>query len=298
MTKLLRKPVRKYVLDLGESITSLSQAIDVASTLRPSGGDFVVFRGQPCHVQTLKPKVYREQSWFAHEQDMVRELISSHPEEFASDRLMLDRLVRMQHYGLPTRLLDVTTNFLVALYFACQKSAEDPDDGAVFVIRGEQSLRKYYDSDAVSLVANLANLSDIEKFALFSEAPENAEEPEGDEFNKFECTDRLLQFVRDEKPYFRNMAQKTDLQSTFYVTPKKNNRRIIAQSGAFLIFGLVGRNLTPALEGFSISHHRISSNDKRPLLDALGALGISESSLFPELDRAAKSISDSYRDTF
>lgn len=52
------------------------------------------------------------------EKRAVRDLISVHPGEFASDESMFDKLVRMQHFGLPTRLLDVSRNALVALYFA------------------------------------------------------------------------------------------------------------------------------------------------------------------------------------
>ena len=115
----------------------------------------------------------------------------------------------------------------------------DPDeDGAVYVIKGSNHYRKYYDSDAVSLVANIANLSEAEKKDLFSSSPDNdTRNPESDNFNRFPSVQRLLQFVRDEKPYFRARALKADLFRTFFVIPKKNNRRIVAQSGAFLVFG-------------------------------------------------------------
>ncbi|MDD5228675.1 MAG: FRG domain-containing protein [Methylococcales bacterium] len=43
-----------------------------------------------------------------------------------------------QHHGLPTRLLDWTTNPLVALYFSCE--AESDEDSAVWVVWGFENL--------------------------------------------------------------------------------------------------------------------------------------------------------------
>ena len=60
----------------------------------------------------------RKGSWLSHERDMYNEIRIECPQEFSHCKSHLDFLVHMQHYGLPTRLLDVTRNPLVALYFA------------------------------------------------------------------------------------------------------------------------------------------------------------------------------------
>jgi hypothetical protein len=46
-----------------------------------------------------------------------------------------------QHHGLPSRLLDWTTNPLVALYFACSGDNYRSDDGAVYRLSGLEQLR-------------------------------------------------------------------------------------------------------------------------------------------------------------
>ena len=55
------------------------------------------------------------------------------PDIFRNDMQPLELLALLQHYGIPTRLLDITENALVALYFAC---CSEPDkDGEVFVFK-------------------------------------------------------------------------------------------------------------------------------------------------------------------
>lgn len=44
----------------------------------------------------------------------------------------LERLTILQHHGAPTRLVDVSTDWSVALYFACE--THDAEDGRVFVL--------------------------------------------------------------------------------------------------------------------------------------------------------------------
>ena len=77
----------------------------------------------------------------------------------------------MQHYGVPTRILDLTTNALVALYFACEESKKIKEitkvkggsflkkvniDGEVIIFNIPNESVCYSDSDKVTILANLS----------------------------------------------------------------------------------------------------------------------------------------------
>ena len=157
---------------------------------------------------------------------------------------MFDKLVRMQHFGLPTRLLDVSLNALVALYFATDPGPDGgkPSDGMVTAFAIPPEREKYFDSDSVSCLANLANMTSEEKDEIYR----LRESLKGDissagnitKFNKNGVIKRLHQFIRSEKSYFQPIIDPIDLFKPYYVHPKMSNRRILAQSGAFILYGI------------------------------------------------------------
>lgn len=263
--------------------------------------DLKCYRGQADASWPIVAGIYRRdfEGLQKNEKRAVRDLISVHPNEFASDETMFDKLVRMQHFGLPTRLLDVTRNALVALYFATDPGPHrnEPSDGVVIGFAIPEEREKYYDSDAVSCIANLANMTSDEKDAICQLKESLIELPENEQVVKFNddgVIKRLHQFIRSEKSYFQSIINPIDLFKPYYVHPKMSNRRIVAQSGAFILYGL--DPLSEIFFPYKIEETRflVPQKSKARIRKALENLGISESTLFPEIDKAAARIKNSY----
>lgn len=300
---MARKPLKASASPASKPPQSVVGFINAFSKYSSAAPGLKCYRGQRDASWPIVPGLHRPDlvELERHEKQAVRDLISVHPNEFCDDETMFDRLVRMQHFGLPTRLMDVSLNPLIALYFASDPGPEGKQsDGLVTAFAVPPEREKYYDSDAVSCLANLANLTTAEKNEinrLRGSLRGKSLTERRKAFNGEEVVERLHQFIRAEKPYFLPIINPIDLFKPYYVHPKMSNRRIVAQSGAFIIHGI-----NPP-KSIKFAHPIVETNFVVPLARkatiraALADLGITESTLFPEIDKAAKNIKERYKNT-
>ncbi len=208
-------------------------------------------------------------------------MIIANPDEFSGFSSTLDVLMKMQHYSLPTRLLDITSNPLIALYFACKSN--QTSEGEVIILKVKNSQVKYFDSDTVSCISNLARLSNNEKEIInFNES----------DFNKQLPIERLLHFIKEEKPFFEPLIKPEDLHKVVCVKGKHSNNRIISQSGAFFLFGIDAILDEKGTNSYDIE--RITIRNKQKIIEELEHLNINESTVFPYIENSAKIIAHKY----
>ncbi|MDG6881843.1 FRG domain [Phocoenobacter uteri] len=112
------------------------------------------FRGHANCEWILEPSIFRNKGHIQNEDKIINDMFTACPQDLEKETLLFDKLVKLQHYGCPTRLLDITSNALVALYFAC--SDEKEKDGKVFVFKVPTKQIKYSDSDTVAIISALS----------------------------------------------------------------------------------------------------------------------------------------------
>jgi len=251
-----------------------------------SSREEVFYRGHSSKKYRLEPSLFRRDKkgnyrFLEKEHILYRELLVSNSTDFQDDNSTLDRLVRMQHYSLPTRLLDLTSNPLIALYFAC---IENPKKrGEVISFKVKRKNVRYFDSDRVSCISNLARLPWKEKGKIdFSVSISKKN------FNAQMAVKRLLHFIKEEKPYFEPRIKKSHLSKIECVKGKRNNDRMVSQSGAFLVFGLDAVLNEQGTNNIGIG--RVTIKDKSKILKELDHLNINESTVFPYIESSAKYI--------
>ena len=213
-----------------------------------------------------------------------------------------------QHHQLKTRLLDITRNPQVGLFFACND--DEKEDGRLHVFAVPKSLIKPFNSDAVSLISNFAKLPRSEQNMLLgkteADAVGDAYPPEalnpGQGIRLFkQAKAHLYSIIRRERPNFQERIDIRDLFRVFVVEPQQMFERIRAQSGAFLISAFHERFEQTEIRKVNAeiptyAHHVLAVPHcaKGSMLDDLRMLNVTPETLFPGVDQSARTITQQY----
>ena len=120
-------------------IKSVSDAVKKIQNISFQRGE-ILFRGHANLDWKLKPTLFREYEHFEEavlfEQMSYTPLLKGGNSPYANSYDPIEHLMCLQHFSVPTRLLDWTSDILIALFFCCFDEMDDniDSDGQLFLI--------------------------------------------------------------------------------------------------------------------------------------------------------------------
>lgn len=232
------------------------------------------FRGHSSVKWELLPSIFRRNNKtnsFYDERDLVldyKQIAPAHTFDYSLIPDIDKILVEMQHSELPTRLLDWTFAPLSALFFACQPCAETKDDDAVVYVLNPWNIFP-------KLISEISSTKCIPHTYM--------------DINIVSRCLLSLNWTDKEINDFVNKKWQYNIQSSEYEKPlpfiaKFRNDRIIAQRGAFILWGKKKSQLDDVdLYKNDITKVVIKAEKKDEIFDMLNLLYINEYTQYPDL---------------
>ncbi len=290
-------------------IDSVSSFIEQVKNLRNQemengSSKELYFRGQETEFWDIEPSIFRN-NMLSMEHKLMQVPLQKVPTEFKDFSTAFDIMTKYQHYGMCTRLLDLTTNPLVALYFACKMHGEEEYETEEGIVEKEPYgviyfTNKYYSSlpseQAVQIVSALSTYN-LSSENTISEILEKLKQ------NKIIDNDIKKRWLQTEyRQEFIDI-----IQNNYMVVPTYTNERLKKQSGVFLMASLflfeLGTDTNDSIISkargtlrpeFDDKYFYVSGDNKEEILKELDIYNINEATLFPELEHQLNHIRSTY----
>ena len=238
----------------GIEITSVSSFIDEVNRLKDDlygSNEELFFRGQKTDFWDVIPSIFRG-NFLSVEHTLMQVPLLKAPYEFISINNDFEIMTKYQHYGMCTRLLDLTTNPLVALYFACEeygdvcyKGIEDEEDTKIQEANGVIFFNRKY-----SVSTNEINIKVISSLSQIDLSNDNTLESILRKLTERQAISKELEERWKSKEHYEEFIN--IIQNNYIVTPPYNNERLSRQCGMFLLAGCFNFVYTESISESSI----------------------------------------------
>ncbi len=231
---------------IDQFVSEVIGVIEAEQKNHPEDGAEFFFRGESCNYRhrgdpmaeldaQIPCYVDREEVWRKNERELYHEALRLNVASFHEDRTMVERISRMQHYGLPTRFADASTSAFVALHFALGGGnldvagrMKDSEDGFVRVMKVAKRKMKTFTSDIITAIAHLP---------LVKQGDVNPSVVNGLEVLRYEVTNERPGFSmnirQDDSAKLKELETqlRKEIQQVWAFKPIWNTPRIRNQSG-------------------------------------------------------------------
>lgn len=235
-----------------------------------------MFRGQGANYPSITASIARDQGYLENESFIYKEVMDLKRDEFIELTTDIQRLAKLQHYGVPTRLIDITSDGITALFFAVEDMGKD--DGYVHIY--SQACHNL-NSKHVRLLSLLAFSKEYDLLKIKQEYESLFDEM---------ISDKEILGISQQDVF---VEYSDFLQSV--------NPRMYNQKGAFVISGNVVRGDTIQLELKTLDNVvpeciiKIPSEYKGVLKHELDVYGVNEAFIYPELPSVASYVREKYK---